>query len=145
MFGFGFTSEEYDKFQHLDLRAVFGGGFGAHVIKHESTTFDVFGGGALNKEFYTTLTRSSGEALVGEEATRKVGKSTILNERFSFYPNVSETGEYRMTFLGSAVTAINKWLSFHFTLSDIYVTNPPPMIKKNDALLTTGLRVTFAR
>jgi len=145
IFGFGFTTEEYDKFQHLDLRAVFGGGFGDHLIKRDTTTFDVFGGGSLNKEFYTTLTRSSGEALVGEEFLHKLGKSTILNERLSFYPNMSQTGEYRMTFLGSAVTAINKWLSFHVTFSDVYVSNPPPQTKKNDALLSTGLRVTFAR
>lgn len=145
VFGFGFTTEEYDKFQHLDLRAVFGGGFGYHVIKRDTTTFDLFGGGSLNREFYTTLSRSSGEALVGEEFMHKIGKSTILNERLSFYPNLSEGGEYRVTFLGSAVTAMNKWLSFHITFNDVYVTNPPPMIKKNDALLSTGLRVTFAR
>jgi putative salt-induced outer membrane protein YdiY len=144
-FAFGFTTEEYDKFQNLDLRAVFGGGFGAHIIKHEATTFDLFGGGSLNKEFYTNLTRSSGEALIGEEFTRKIGKATILNERLSFFPNFTETGEYRATFLGSTVTALNKWLAFHITLSDIYVTNPPPAIKKNDLLLSTGLRVTFAR
>ncbi|HLJ51290.1 MAG TPA: DUF481 domain-containing protein [Bryobacteraceae bacterium] len=144
-FAFGFTNEEYDKFQNLDLRAVFGGGFGAHVIKSDSTTFDLFGGGSLNKEFYTTLSRSSGEALVGEELTYKFRKSTVLNERLSFFPNMSETGEYRVTFLGSAVTAINKWLGFHVTWSNIYVTNPPPGIKKNDSLLSTGLRITFAR
>jgi putative salt-induced outer membrane protein len=145
VFGFGFTNLEFDKFQHLDLRAVIGGGFGDHIVKHENTTFDLFGGGALNKEFYTTLTRSSGELLVGEEFMHKVSKSTVLNERLSFFPNISETGQYRMTFTGSAVTAISKWLAFHITLSDVYVTNPPPGIKKNDALLSTGLRVTFAR
>ena len=145
VFGFGFTTEEYDKFQQLDLRAVFGGGFGYHVVKHDNTTFDVFGGGSLDKEFYVTLTRSSGEALVGEEFMRKVGKATIINERFSFYPNVTYGGQYRATLTASAVTAINKWLSFHLTFSDVYVTNPPPNIKDNDSLLTTGLRVTFAR
>lgn len=145
VFGFGFTTEEYDKFQHLDLRAVFGGGIGDHIVKHERTTFDLYGGGSLNKEFYTTLSRTSGEALVGEEFTHKVGKSTILNERFTFFPNLSSVGEYRAVFYGSAVTSINKWLAFQFTLSDIYVTNPPPNIKKNDMLLSTGLRVTFAR
>jgi putative salt-induced outer membrane protein YdiY len=145
IFGFGFTNLEYDKLQHLDMRAVVGGGFGEHVIKHENTTFDLFGGGALNKEFYTTLTRSSGELLVGEEFMHKVSKSTVISERLSLFPNISQIGEYRMTFTGSAVTAISKWLGFHFTLSDIYVSNPPPGIKKNDALLSTGLRITFAR
>ncbi|MGA2597453.1 MAG: DUF481 domain-containing protein [Bryobacteraceae bacterium] len=145
VFGFGFTTEEYDKLQDLDLRAVFGGGFGDHVIKSNTTTFDLFGGGSLDKEFYTTLNRSTGEALVGEEFMHKISKSTILDERLTFYPNVSDPGQYRATFNGSAVTTINKWLGFHFTLSDVYVTNPPQGIKKNDLLLTTGLRITFAR
>ncbi len=145
VFGFGFTTEEYDKLQDLDLRAVFGGGFGDHLIKSNTTTFDLFGGGSLDKEFYTTLDRTSGEGLVGEEFMHKISKLTIIDERLSFYPNVSDPGQYRATFNGSAVTTINKWLGFHFTLSDVYVTNPPQGIKKNDLLLTTGIRITFAR
>ena len=144
IFAFGFTTEDYDKLQDLDLRAVVGGGFGYHVIKRDTTTFDLFGGGSLDKEFYVQLSRSAGEALIGEEFTHKINKSTILDERLSFFPNVSYPGEYRVNFHGSVVTALRKWLGFHITLSDIYVTNPPPGIKGNDLLLSTGLRVTFA-
>lgn len=145
VFGFGFTNLEYDKFQHLDLRAVVGGGIGDHLVKTDTTMFDVFGGGSLNKEFYTNLTRSSGEVLAGEEFLHKLSRVTSFQERFVLFPNVSETGEFRATFDASAVTAIRRWLSWQLTLSDRYISNPPPAIKKNDLLLTTGLRVTFAR
>jgi len=144
-FAFGFTNLQYDRLQHLDVRAVAGGGFGEHLIKHERTTFDFFGGASLNEEVYSNLSRTSGEVVVGEEFTRKLSKTTILNERLTLYPNVTELGEYRATFTGSAVTSISKWLSYHLTFSDIYVSNPPFGIKKNDALLSTGIRVTFAR
>src|SRR5260370_24451955 len=94
VFGFGFTNLEYDKFQHLDLRAVVGGGFGDHIVKHENTTFDLFGGGALNKEFYTTLTRTSGELLLCEEFMYRASNSTLLNYPLSFSPNINEPAKH---------------------------------------------------
>src|SRR5262249_33895746 len=52
VFVFGFTDFEYDEFQNLDLRNVLGGGLGYHVIKTKNTTFDVFGGGDYEQEFF---------------------------------------------------------------------------------------------
>ena len=37
------------------------------------------------------------------------------------------------------------WLAWQLTLSDRYLSNPVPGTKKNDVLLTTGLRLTLAR
>ena len=44
IFVFALTYYQTNELQHLDLRSVFGGGFGYHVIKTANTTFDVFGG-----------------------------------------------------------------------------------------------------
>ncbi|HLY62771.1 MAG TPA: DUF481 domain-containing protein [Terriglobia bacterium] len=144
LFAFGFTDQEHDQFQDLDLRAVFGGGFGLHAIKTKTTLLDLFGGGSLNKEFFSTgLNRTSGEALVGEELNRKVTRSTTLREKLSFYPNLSSIGDYRLNFDSGIVTQLSKWLSWQVSLSDRYLTNPVPGKKSNDVLLTTGLRVTF--
>ncbi len=52
-FVFGFTVFEYDAFQHLDLRNVLGGGLGYHVVKTEKTTFDLFGDGDFEQEFFS--------------------------------------------------------------------------------------------
>jgi putative salt-induced outer membrane protein len=146
-FAFGSTDLEYDKFQNLDLRGVFGGGIGRHVIKTDTTVLDLFGGGALNKEFFANnVSRTSGEIQLGDQLNHRINRSVQITQSLVFYPNLSEGGEYRMNFDTSMVTALKKWLGFHITVSDRYLSNPIlPGIKKNDFLLTTGLRITFAR
>ncbi len=46
------------------------------------------------------------------------------------------------TFNFGTVTKISKWLGWQNAFGDIYVTNPP-VGKKNDVLLTTGLNFSF--
>jgi putative salt-induced outer membrane protein len=146
-FAFGSTDLEYDKFQNLDLRAVFGGGLGRHVIKTDDTVLDLFGGATLNKEFFANdLSRTSGEIQMGDQFNHKLNRSVQITQSLVFFPNLSDTGAYRMNFDASAVTTLKRWLGFHITVSDRYLSNPIlPGIKKNDFLLTTGLRITFAR
>ncbi len=143
VFGFGTGDLENDEFQKLDLRLTLGGGMGWHALKTERSSFDVFGGGALNREYFSTgLNRSSGEMLVGQEIGHKAGRTT-LKERATFMPNMSDRGEYRFNFDASAVTLLNTWLSWTVNFSDRYVSNPVGGAKSNDILLSTGLRVTF--
>jgi putative salt-induced outer membrane protein YdiY len=146
-FAFGSVDLEYDKFQNLDLRGVFGGGAGRHVIKTETTVLDLFGGGALNKEFFSNgVSRTSGEVQLGDLLNYKVNKSFSITQSLVFFPNVSETGEYRMNFDLAAVTTLKRWLGWHVTVSDRYLSNPILAgIKKNDLLLTTGFRISFAK
>ena len=151
-FVFGFTDFEYDQFQDLDLRNVLGGGLGYHVIKAKNTTFDVFGGGDYEQEYFsvtpafpTGLTRKTGEVVLGEEVDSKLNGRTTLSEKFSLFPNVSDTGSYRFQFDGTAATKLKAWLSWQITYSDRYLSNPLPGLKKNDALLSTGLRLTFGK
>jgi putative salt-induced outer membrane protein len=66
-----------------------------------------------------------------------------LRERFQYFPNLSETGEYRLTFDSSLVTKINKWFNWQVTLSDRYISNPVAGSKANDILFTTGLGLSF--
>jgi hypothetical protein len=145
-YAFGFTDLEFDEFQSLDLRFVGGGGLGRHVIKNEKTLFDVFGGGALNKEFFSTgLNRSSGEIFFGEELSHKLSNITSLQQKLVVYPNLSSTGEYRINWDSSAITRLSRWLSWQLSLSDRFLSNPVPGRKKNDVLFTTGLRITFSK
>ena len=123
-----------------------GGGGGWHAVKNDRTVLDVFGGGSYNKEYFSTgLKRSSGEALLGEELTHKLSARSLLKQRLVFFPNLSQTGEYRLNFDTSLVTNLNRWLSWQVTFSDRYLSNPVPGAKSNDVLLTTGIRLTLAK
>jgi putative salt-induced outer membrane protein YdiY len=152
VFVFGFTDFEYDEFQNLDLRNVLGGGVGYHVVKTKNTTFDVFGGGDFEQEYFsadpafpTGLTRKTGEIVMGEELATKLNGSTTLSEKFSLFPNITNTGDYRFQFDATAATKLKSWLGWQVTYSDRYLSDPLTGFKKNDVLLSTGLRLTFGK
>jgi putative salt-induced outer membrane protein YdiY len=156
-FTFGFTDFEYDQFQDLDLRNVIGGGFGFHAVKTKSTSLDVFGGGSYEQEFFgaiaatatkpavPAITRKTGEAVIGETFNAKVNNRTTLTEQFSLYPNVSDTGNYRFQFDMTGATKLKNWLSWQVTYSDRYLSDPLAGFKKNDLILSTGIRLTFGK
>lgn len=146
LFAFGSLDLEFDEFQNLDLRFVPAGGLGFHAVKSERTAFDLFGGGALNREFFSTgLKRTSGEVLVGDDLIYKLSSITSLHQRLTFYPNVSRPGEYRTNFDLSAATTLKKWLAWQLSASDRFLSDPLPGRKKNDFIFTTGFRVMFAK
>ena len=142
-FAFAFTDFDHDRFQQLDLRNVIGGGLGYHIIKTDSTNFDVFGGGSLNQEYFSNLTRRSGEALAGESFDHKLSTAFSIKQRLEFYPNLSDLGQYRVVFDIAALTKISKFLSWQVAASERYITNPVNGLKGNDLLLTSGVRVAF--
>jgi putative salt-induced outer membrane protein len=146
VFVFGLADFEYDQFQKLDLRNVLGGGLGYHFLKTDRTLFDVFGGGSYDQAFYSTgITRKSGEALLGEELSHKFSARSLLTEKLQLFPNLSDAGQYRITFDSTGTTKVSNWLNWQISFGDRYVSNPIPGIKKNDLLLTTGLRLTFGK
>ena len=159
---FAFTDFDSDELQNLDLRNVLGGGLGYHLIATKKTQFDVFGGGSFNQEYFgsyvtenpapppATITvasesRRSAEVVAGETLSTKLGARTTVSEQLTFFPNLSSTGDYRITFDANATTKINSWLGWQITFTDRYITNPPLGLKGNDLLLSTGLRVTFGK
>lgn len=144
LYVFGFTDFYHNQFQQLDLRNVLGGGLGYHVINTKPTTLDVYGGGTFNQSYYSTpLTQKTGEIMVGEYLSHAISNRMTFTERFEFFPNISDTGQYRYTFDAHAVTKLKSWLGWQVSFGDIYVSNPPPAIKGNDLNLSTGLRLTF--
>jgi len=146
MFVFGLVDLENDQFQSLDLRFAPAGGVGYHAVKNANTTLDLSLGASLDKEFFTGgVDHSYAEILFGENLTHKFTKTVSMTENLAFYPNVSVAGNYRLNFDIAAVAAIKKWMAFHISASDRYLSDPLPGRKTNDILFTTGLRFTFAK
>lgn len=158
VFAFGSADYMANALQFLDLRQIYTGGFGYHVIKNDRTVLDVLGGVNYTHETYSNgplipgtgafasygVTNRFVALTLGEELDHKFGKSTSVTESFDFYPDLQQTGEYRWTFNAGTVTKISKRFGWQNQFSDIYVTNPPANTKKNDVLFTTGLNVSFA-
>ena len=106
----------------------------------------ITGGADYNHESFTQgLTRTSGEAYFGDDLLYKLSGATNLTQSFRIFPNLSTTGQYRFNFDVSGVTAIKKWLGWHVTGANCFLSNPVFGRQRNDLLIATGLRVTFAR
>lgn len=148
---FGFVSADFthDELQGLNVRQIWSGGLGLHVINTPNTTFDVLAGGNYTRETYsaaaTSVDRNLAGVTLGENFMHKFGKSTTVNEVFYFYPDLSDTGQYRFSLDAASVTKINSWLGWQMAVSDRYVTNPPIVgTKSNDVIFSTGVNVSFA-
>jgi len=145
-FVFGSVDLESDQFQDLDLRFSPAGGGGYHAIATMPTQLDLRVGAAADREFFSTgLNRTSAELLLGDNFAHKFSSTTHIEQKLDYFTNLSNTGEYRMNFDISGVTAIRKWLSWQLTISDRYLSDPVVGRKKNDAIFSTGARVSFGR
>src|SRR5947209_4993091 len=153
---FAFVSGDFmsNGLQDLDLRSVITGGLGFHLIKTPETTPDLLAGVNYTHESYSafiapggilqpSLTRSLIGLTLGDDFAHKVGKGTVITQNFFFYPDLSNTGQYRGTFSFGTVTKVAKRLGWQNQFGDIYVSNPPVGTKKNDIIFTTGLNVSF--
>jgi hypothetical protein len=140
------NSYYHDQFQDLRLRFVAGGGFGVNAVKSPKATLSLTGGGDYERESFTdAIVRDSGEANFGDMFAYKASAATTITQDFLFFPNLSYTGQYRFNFDFAVVTAIKKWLAFHVTASDHYLSDPVLGRLRNDVLLSTGFRLSFAR
>ena len=136
---------EHDAFQNLNLRFVLGGGVGINAIKGEKTSLALSTGGDYDRDnFNQGLSRNAGEINFGDVFTHKFTGATNLTQSFRYFVNMSQAGEYRINFDMGAVTNLNKWLGWHVTASDRFLSNPVFGRQRNDVLLSTGLRVSFS-
>lgn len=145
-----FNDYEYDQFQSLDLRAVFGGGLGYSLWKSERGALSLVGGAAYNHEKFApvdepSFTRNSAEAYWGDDFSYKLNSRTNLVQSFRMFNNLTNGGEYRINFDIGATTHLTKWLNWNVSVSDRYLSNPVHGRLNNDLLYSTGLGFSFAR
>lgn len=145
LFVFGSYDFERDIPQLLRFRSVVGAGVGYHVIKNDKTELDVFGGAAWNKTWFVGTTRSSAEILVGNTLKHKFNDKVKFQQGFTFYPNLTDTGEYRFIFDSTLSADVTKRIGWFVTVADRYNSLPLFGIQKNDFLFATGLKVSFGK
>ena len=146
MFLTGFNDYEHDRFQNLNIRFVAGGGAGVHAVKSERSQLDFDAGVDYQREdFLNGLNRNSAEANFGDNLFYKVSKATTVTQAMRLFTNLSDTGSYRLNFDLGANTVLKKWLGWHVTASDRFLSNPVQGRQRNDLLVSTGFRLSFAK
>ena len=133
------------KFRYFH-HGLLGGGLGWRLRETEQTSFSLLFGGSFNQEFFSGgFTRRTAEIVAGEELSHQLFDGTTLTEKLVFYPNVSESGEFRIQFDTSISTEVGKRFAWHVTFSDRFLSNPLPDLEKNDILFATGVRFNFGK
>jgi putative salt-induced outer membrane protein len=151
-FGFMGLDFERDKIAALNLRSGVGVGLGYHVIKNDSTVFDVFGGVGYTQDDYSAprlvddafrTDYSYINLLIGEESTHKFSDTMSAKQKLVVYPNLDNRGEYRAQFDSGLALAMSKTMNLTVGLSAKYNSDPGLGVKKTDTLFTTGISVKF--
>jgi putative salt-induced outer membrane protein YdiY len=151
-FGFGSFELERDKVAALKLRSNVGAGLGFHVIKNDSTTFDLFAGAGYTSDNYNVPRLVGGanrtdyaysNLLLAQESTHKFSESTAAKQKLVVYPNLEDRGEYRAQFDAGLSVAMTKTMNVNVGFSARVNSDPGPNAKKTDTLLTTGISVKF--
>ncbi len=143
-FVFGMAQLDHISTEGLYMRQTYGGGFGRDVIKNPRTTFSVIGGlTAQHEKFFSGLSDETLNGLIGETLGEQLSKRMRLDHSLIFYPNFTQTGEYR--FDTTTTLAIKLFNKFSFTASaiDLFLSNPPPGNERNNITLSMGIGYTF--
>jgi hypothetical protein len=85
------------------------------------------------------------EGNYGDNLLYKVSGATVITQAFRVFNNLSKPGTYRLNFDLGCVTTLKKWLGWQLTASERVLSNPSVGRQRNDLLITTGFRVSFAK
>ena len=121
--------------QGLDLRTTIGGGGGRYLMRSSSQHLALGGGLAWTNEDYTdpTLaTKNSAEAYLGTEFMTEKLKITDLITRFTYYPSLTISDRYRLSFRFDLDFNLPGDWYLRFGLFDNYDSLPPTGFSKND-------------
>jgi putative salt-induced outer membrane protein YdiY len=130
--------------QSLDLRQTYGAGLGHDLLRRPSASLQFLGGVTYVREaFENAATRRNGEGLIGEKLSWKINRLVTFEHYLNFYPNLTDTGEYRLDSTSTLTMQISSRLSFNTTVADRFLSNPLPNHQKNEVILTTGLGLNF--
>jgi putative salt-induced outer membrane protein len=140
-YGFLGYDLEKDKVAGLKWRNSPAVGAGLHLRKTDVLVFNVFGGYSYDHEsLYDGTKRSFNELLLGEESEHKWTSGVSFKQRLAAYPNLTDTGEYRLQFdAGLLAPLFDRWnITVKYSLR--YQSNPPPGAETMDTVLYTGLQ-----
>jgi putative salt-induced outer membrane protein YdiY len=121
--------------QGLDLRTTIGGGGGRYLLRSPSQYLALGGGLAWNNENYTDASlpnKDSAEAYLGTEFMTEKLKITDLITRFTYYPSLTISDRYRLSFRFDLDFNLPGDWYLRFGLFDNYDSLPPTGFSKND-------------
>ena len=101
-------------------------------------------GGTPPSVVRTSLSRSVGEYLIGQDLSHQLSGNLNLSEGLTLFPAIGDTSDYRVSFELSLSAQINSWLQWNVSVADRYLRIPPAGgAVQNDTFVSAGLGITF--
>ena len=132
--------------QGLDLRTTIGGGGGRYLLRSSNQYLALGGGLAWTNENYTDAalpTKNSAEAYLGTEFMTERLKITDVLTRLTYYPNLTTSGRYRLTYRFDLDFNLPGDWYFRVGLFDNYDSKPPEGFSNNDYGWSNGFGFKF--
>jgi len=136
---------EHDEEEDLRYRIQFTLGYNRRLVKKE--TFELWGnvgGGVLHEEFFDD-SETEGIAQLGINFTWQITKQLKYAQVLTFYPSLSEGGEFRMYWESVFTTPISDRLDLRITILDRYDSNPQAGVEENDLTIAISLAIKFTK
>jgi len=145
MFSFASWDFERDRPKRLNFRSVIGGGLGHHTIKNDRTELDMLLGLAWNRAWQIGANTDTPETLGAAVFKHKFTERLKVQKSFTFYQDLTHISKYRVIFDASLSADITKRIGWYITVGDRLNNRPIGVSKKNDFLLTTGIKWNFGK
>lgn len=136
---------DYDEFQSWEYRASLFTGFGYDLIRQEDLNLKLRAGIGATKEFHSQRNQIIPEALLGAELDWTINDRQRLTASTTLFPDLDETGEFRVTSAASWVLALNQDRNMSLTLGLLneYQSRVDPGIENNDLKIFGAFGFTF--
>ncbi len=141
-----------DRPANITSRVSAYGGLGRHLVRNDANTWDVFAGVGYTEDRYVEATEVNDEmrmrygrteGLISETSNHKLTPSTTFKQKFEFYPDLRNRGEYRAVFdTGLSVAMTQSW-QLTTGLLYRYTSDPGRDLKNYDVQFLTGISLRF--
>jgi putative salt-induced outer membrane protein len=136
---------EHDEQEDLAYRIQFTMGYNRRLKKSEK--FELWGnvgGGVLYEKFFDDE-QTEGIAQVGINFTWQITKTLKYEQIITFFPSLSESGEFRFYWESVFTTPISDRFDLRISILDRYDSNPQPGVKDNDLTIAVALAINFTK
>ena len=134
----------YDEIRKINFRYEVGPGVGYHVVKRTNFLFNTEAGINYQAKYLADDTKNEQFFYrLAEDATWKINPRLTLDEKFEYFPEVGDFGQYRLRFESNLRYALMTRVFLTLTVLDQYESDPASGIGPNDLQIRSTLGMKF--
>lgn len=144
-FLFGFTRQERDTFQQIDLRSNYDLGLGLQLIAKQRTDLRLYSSGGARVENFTSGESESAFVWGAGGAFRQLVGPARFDWSLDWAPNVEDLEDYRLRSDASLTMTVFAGIGFRVGVLNELNNRPQPGVERHDMLVTSTLTYSIGR